>query len=206
MSITLLLIVIIGITSYMAFNDRGKFYKMMHIPNVEAREKQYYRWLSSIFVHANMTHLLINLLVFYSFGQVVENYFLAVFGELMGRVNFLLLFLLSGIAADIPTYFKHRNNPNFSSVGASGAVSGVMLSSVLFAPWQTWYFFFVIPVWAIVAAVLYLGYSSYASRQEGGFIDHDAHFYGAVFGALFTIVLKPGIFPFFIAQLKELPF
>lgn len=206
MSITLLLIVLIGITSYMAFNNQEMYYKMLHMPYLEAREQQYYRWLSSIFVHANMTHLLINLLVLYSFGQVVENHFLAIFGEMLGRVNFLMLFILSGVAADIPTYFKHRNNPNFASLGASGAVSGVMLSSVLFSPWETWYFFFVIPVWAIVAAVLYLVYSSYASRQGGGFIDHDAHFYGAVFGALFTIVLEPKIFPFFIAQLIDLPF
>ncbi len=206
MSITLMLIIFIGLISYMAFNDREKFYRLMHIPYVEAREKQYYRWLTSIFVHANMTHLLINLFVFYSFGQVVEQVFVVMFGELFGRLNFLLLFLLSGIFADIPTFLKHRNNPSFSSVGASGAISGVMLASVLFDPWQTWLLFFIIPVWAIVAAILYLVYSSYASRQEGSFIDHDAHFYGAVFGLLFTLVLKPTLLPYFLNELTNPPF
>lgn len=206
MSVTLILIIIIGLVSYLAFNDRDKFYRLMHIPYVEAKERQYYRWVSSIFVHANMTHLLINLLVLFSFGQVVESYFTSLFGDLMGRLNFTMLFLFSGVFADVPTYLKHRNNPNFSSVGASGGISGVMLASVLFAPWQTWYFFFVIPVYAIIAAVLYLGYSSWASRRQGDFIDHDAHFYGAVFGLAFTLLLKPGLFVFFINQLRSLPF
>jgi len=206
MSITLALIIVIGIVSYMALNDRSKMSKLLHSPYQEARNKEYYRWLTSIFVHANLTHLLINLFVFYSFGQVVESYFVQIFGEVFGRLNFLLLFLFSGVCADIPTFFKHKDNYGFSSVGASGAVSGVMMASVLFSPWTEWLLFFIVPVWAIVAAVLYLVYSSYASKKEGGIIDHDAHFYGAVFGVLFTIALKPEIFDFFLIQLKELPF
>jgi membrane associated rhomboid family serine protease len=206
MSITLVLIIVVGIVSYLAFNDRSTMYKLLHSPYQEARKKEYYRWLTSMFVHANWTHLLINMFVFYSFGQVVESYFVQIFGELYGRLYFLLLFLFSGICADIPTFFKHKDNGNFSSVGASGAVSGVMMASVLFSPWTEWLLFFVIPVWAIVAAVLYLIYSSYASKKGGGIIDHDAHFYGAVFGVLFTILLKPEIFAFFLVQLKDVPF
>jgi len=206
MSITLVLIIVIGFISYQALNDRSKMNKLLHSPYQEARNKEYYRWLTSMFVHANLTHLFINLFVFYSFGQAVEYYFVQVFGEVFGRLNFLLLFLFSGICADIPTYFKHKDNYNFSSVGASGAVSGVMMASVLFSPWTEWLLFFIVPIWAIVAAVLYLIYSSYASKQEGGIIDHDAHFYGAVFGVLFTIALKPEIFTFFLVQLRDLPF
>ncbi|MFQ5446729.1 MAG: rhomboid family intramembrane serine protease, partial [Saprospiraceae bacterium] len=197
---------LIGLISYQALNDRSKMYKLLHSPYQEARNKEYYRWITSMFVHANLTHLLINLFVFYSFGQAVEYYFVQIFGEVVGRVNFLLLFLFSGICADIPTFFKHKDNHAFSSVGASGAVSGVMMASVLFSPWAEWRLFFIIPVWAIVAAVLYLIYSSYASKKEGGIIDHDAHFYGAVFGVLFTILLKPEIFTYFLAQLQDLPF
>lgn len=201
MSITLALILLIGLVSYMALNDRERFYRLAHVPYLEARDRQYYRWLTSIFVHGNLTHLLINLFVFYSFGSVVEHVFLALFGELFGRLNFLMLFLLAGVCGDIPTYLKHKNNPHFVSVGASGAVSGVMLASVLFNPWQQWLIFFVIPMPAIVAAILYLVYSSYASRQGNSLIDHDAHFYGAVFGALFTIALKPGLVPVFLSML-----
>ncbi|MCB0517624.1 MAG: rhomboid family intramembrane serine protease [Lewinellaceae bacterium] len=206
MTITLILIVVTAIISWQAFSNREMFYKFMHHPYEEVREKQYYRWLTSIFLHGSTMHLFINMFVLYQFGTIVEQYFLSLFGETMGRLNFLLLYLLSGVFADIPTFYKHKDNQMFSSVGASGAVSGILFAYVIFDPWAMLLLFFIIPVPAIIAAVLYLGYSSYASRKGGDRIDHDAHFYGAVFGFLFTIALKPGLFNFFVAKLSELPF
>ena len=206
-SLTLILIILTCLISYQALNDRNMFNKLMHYPYAEARYKQYYRFLSSGFIHGSLMHLAINMYVFYIFGEAVEFYFLREFGEIMGRVNFILLYVLTIIFGDIPTYFKHRNNQAFSSVGASGAISGVLFTFIIFNPWSTLLLFFIIPCPAILAGILYLGYSTWASKNSNDRIDHDAHFYGAVFGFLFTIVLKPELFTRFIVNLQaNMPF
>jgi membrane associated rhomboid family serine protease len=206
MSITIALLIITGLISWQAFSNREMFYKLMHNPYQEAQREEYYRVLTACFVHGNLTHLFINLFVLWQFGEVVEEIFVQIFGATMGRINFLFLYLLTGVFANLPTHFKHRANHLFSSVGASGAVSGVLFAYVLFNPWAILLLFFIIPMPAIVAAVGYLIYSSRASKKGGDMIDHDAHFYGAVFGLLFTIALKPSIFSLFLARLMELPF
>jgi len=197
MSLTLIIIIVTGLISYQAFNNPSLMYKLQHSPYQEAHNKEWYRFISSGFVHVDWTHLLINMFVFYSFGEAVESYFVQIFGEVIGRLNFLLLYLLTIIFGDIPTFVKHKDNQSFASVGASGAVSGILFAFVIFQPWATLLLFFVIPCPAIVAAVLYLVYSSWASRNQSSRIDHDAHFYGAVFGFVFTIVLQPSLFSTF---------
>ncbi len=203
MSITLVLVIITSLISYQALNDASLLYRLQHSPYQEAQRGEYYRFITSGFVHGSFPHLLINMFVFWQFGQIVENYFLQLFGELMGRINYVLLYFLTIIVGDLPTFFQHRNNPSFASVGASGAVSGILFAFILFNPWSTLLLFFVIPCPAIVAAVLYLVYSSWASRNQNDRIDHDAHLYGAVFGMLFTILLKPSVFNIFLQELVE---
>ncbi len=133
--------------------------------------------------------------------------YMSIFGETMGRLNFLLLYLLTIIFADIPTFLKHRNNPHYASVGASGAISGIVFVYILFFPWEMIYLYGVIGIPSIIAGVAYLAYSSWASKKGGDNIDHEAHFYGAVFGFLFTIVLKPSLFGDFIKNLTtNMPF
>ena len=146
MSVTLILIIVTGLVSYQAFSNRDMFYKLMHNPYIEVRNKEYYRFLTSCFVHGSWMHLGINMFVLYQFGQKVEGYFVQVFGEFMGRLNYLLMYLLAGIFADIPTFFKQKDNQMFSSVGASRAVSGVMFAFVLFDPWAMLYLFFILPM------------------------------------------------------------
>jgi membrane associated rhomboid family serine protease len=207
MSLTLILIIVTVLISWPAFSNLDMFYKLMHHPYQEVRKKEYYRFLTSVFLHGSMTHLLVNMFVLYQFGTAVEQYFVLHFGEGLGRFNYLMLYLLSGIFGDVPTYFKHKDNYGFSSVGASGAVSGIMLAYVIFNPWSMLLLFFIIPMPAFVAAILYLVYSSWASKKGGERIDHEAHFWGAVFGFCFTIALKPALFSSFIGQLIQgLPF
>jgi len=101
----------------------------------------------------------------------------------------------------------HKDNPRFASVGASGGVSGMLFVFVIFYPWAMLGIMFVIPCPAIIAAVLYLVYSQYAAKRGGDNIDHVAHFYGAVFGFLFTILLKPDLFNLFLNNLvNDAPF
>ncbi len=202
MSVTLAIVILTVLVSWMAFEDAALFNKLTHHPYVEHRQKEYYRFFTSALVHGSWGHLLINMFVFYQFGEVVEQYFLMVFGGLKGRVFFLLLYVATTAFADIPTFVKYKNAPHFRSVGASGAVSGILFAFIIFNPWSTLLLFFIIPMPAILAAVGYLVYSSWASKQGRDMIDHDAHFYGALFGFLFTIALKPGLFWYFVEQLK----
>lgn len=203
MSITLLIVILTGYISYQAFNRADMFYKLNHSPYRELHQQEYHRLLTAGFVHGDFTHLFVNLFVLWSFGGFVEKMFLNIFGETMGRINFLLLYTLTIVFANIPTYFKHRGNPNFISVGASGGISGLVFASLIFQPWGNIYLFFIVPMPAIVFGVVYLIYSNYASRNLSDRIDHDAHFYGAVFGFLLTVLLKPSLFGAFLNNLLE---
>lgn len=192
MSITLILCVAIGFISYRAFQNQDTMFNLLHYPYQELRRREYHRLITGIFVHGDYTHLFINLFVLFSFGQYIEGTFMAIFGELLGRLYFLLLFLLSGVFANYLTYLKHKDNHLYRAVGASGGVSGVLLAYVVLGPWNMIYLYFIIKIPAIIAAVLYLVYSSWAARnQSNSRVDHDAHFWGAVFGFAFTIALKP---------------
>src|SRR5690606_5346800 len=108
MSITLILCIAIGLISYQAFQNADTMFKLLHYPYQEFRFKEYYRWLSACFVHGDYTHLFINVFVFYQFGQSVEGSFLTLFGEGMGRLYFLLLFLIAGVGANLITYLKKK--------------------------------------------------------------------------------------------------
>lgn len=207
MSLTLVIIILTGLISYQAFNNGNLKSKLLHRPVLEHKNKEYYRLLSHGFIHADMTHLLINMYVLYIFGEYVENVFLAMFGALKGRVFYLLLYVLTIIAAALPTHMKHKDNSYYAALGASGATSGILFSFILFNPWTTLLLFFVIPCPAIFAAILYLVYSSWASKNSKDNIGHDAHFFGAIFGFLFTIALNPEILPNFLTRvMHESPF
>ena len=207
MSITLLIIIITSLISYQAFNDGNLKSRLLHRPYLEHRQKEYYRLLSHGFIHADFTHLIINMYVLYIFGEYVESTFVVMFGALKGRLFYLALYLLSIVAASLPTHMKHKDNSYYAALGASGATSAILFSFIIFAPWTTLLLFFVIPCPAIVAAVLYLVYSSWASKNSRDNIGHDAHFYGAIFGFLFTLALNPDIFPNFITRVvHESPF
>ena len=197
MSITIVLVIVTCLISYQAFNKPELFHKLTHNPYLVERNREYYRFLSSGFVHADWMHLIINMFVLYQFGEFVEHKFVFYFGDLMGRLNYLILYLLTLTLSDFPSYLKHRHNPQYSSVGASGAVSGIIFVYVLFQPWSMLLLFFVIPVPAIIAAVLYLVYSSWASRRGVGRINHDAHFYGALFGLAIALLMKPSLLELF---------
>jgi len=197
MSITLILVIITCLISYQAFKNHAMFDKLKHTPYLVHRQKEYYRFLSSGFVHADWIHLLINMYVLYQFGEFVEDRFVSHFGPLAGRLVFLFLYILTLSLSDIPSYLKHKDNPHFSSVGASGAISGIIFVYVLFQPWSMLLLFFIIPIPAIVAAVLYLVYSSWASYHSKDFINHDAHFYGAIFGLLIALAMWPSLFRLF---------
>ena len=206
MTITTILIIITALISWRAFHNDQLFYKLAHWPYKEHQNKEYYRFLSSGFVHGNWLHLLINMFVLYIFGEFVETHFILFFGSVTGKVYYVLVYLITIICADIPTYLKKQNNPSYMAVGASGGVSGLVFIFILLYPWQLLYLYGLIPIPGIVAGVLYLWYSSYASKRGKDRIDHDAHFYGALVGVILTVLLKPSLISQFSRKLiNEFP-
>ncbi len=207
MSISLIIVIVTTLISIVCFSNKALFDALKHYPYAEARNKQFYRWITSGFVHGDIMHLFVNMFVLYQFGLAIEHYFTSYFGILGGSVLYIITYLLIIIMADIRTYYKHANNPYFASVGASGGVSGILFIYILINPWSMLGLYAIIPVPAIVFGILYLWYSTWAAKNQQGNIDHDAHFYGAVAGVLIAIVSRPVIFKEFIYKLiNDFPF
>lgn len=204
MSITLILIVITGLISYRAFENQTLFNSLKHYPYKEIRDKSYYRMLTSGFVHSGWAHLIINMYVLYAFGGMVEQKFEIQYGA-FGKVVFLLVYLLTIVLASLPSYFKHKDNPYYAAIGASGATSAIVFIYCMFNPWAWLGLFFVIPIPAIIFAVLYLVYSSWADKNAKDNIGHDAHFYGALAGVALASLSLPGVLQVFVSRLLEGP-
>ncbi|HMR87732.1 MAG TPA: rhomboid family intramembrane serine protease [Saprospiraceae bacterium] len=203
MSLTIIILVITCIVSFLAFNNRTMFDKLKHYPAVEHQRKEYYRWLTSGFLHGDYMHLIINMFVFHSFGTALEQYYTYHFGMIGGSILFGVTYLLTVILANIPTYYKHENNPYYTAIGASGGVSGILFIYILIYPWKNIYLYFSIGVPAIIFGVLYLWYESWAAKNQNDNIGHDAHFFGAIAGIMIAVVSRPAILPEFLRSLIE---
>ena len=148
-------------------------------------KKEYHRFLTSMLVHANFMHFLFNILSYYFFAFALEMLFL-------GTVKFVIILLVSQIVAQLYDYFRWKNNPNFWSVGASGAISGLIFSYIAIRPTATIFLFF-IPMPAWIFGILFVAYSAYAGRSYAGGINHFAHLFGAIAGFVLTILLRPDV-------------
>lgn len=195
--ITYLLIGITVVLSYIGFSNRELFMKLALIPYRTVRDHEWYRVITHGFIHADMTHLLVNMFTFWSFGTYMEQAY-SYFG--FGKGGYLLLYFGGMIAASVYDLIKQRNNPYYVSIGASGAVSAVLFSSIFFDPWGKILFFAVLPIPGILFGVLYLAYCQYMSKQAGDNINHNAHFYGALFGFLLPAVMKPELIRLFLSH------
>ncbi|MDP4149487.1 MAG: rhomboid family intramembrane serine protease [Bacteroidota bacterium] len=198
--ITLSVIVLTCLISASAFNNARITDELIFWPPAIHQRRQYYRFLTCGLIHADLMHLAFNMLTLYFFGKVMEPWYQ---GEL-GLPHFYYLILYAGavIVANIPTYLKRRDDYNYRSLGASGGVCAVLFAFVLMRPWQT-ITVLVIPVPAIIYALLFLGYSVYMSRRGGDNINHDAHFWGALFGVVFTIAVHPSVTSIFMNELTH---
>lgn len=198
---TILLIVIVGASLY-AWNKPEVMQKWMMNPYAVKHGRQYWRFITSGFIHSTTTHLLFNGLTLYFFGNVIEQYFLLYFGT-FGQGLYLILFLAGVVVSEIPTYLKYRDRPHYNSLGASGGVSAVIFAAVMFNPVADICLYFILCLPGFVMALLYLAYSAYQSRQNspGDNINHDAHLYGALFGIVFAIAAHPPVLADFLSQI-----
>ena len=197
---TIIILIITIIVSFIAFSNEQMYRRFMFNPYMIQQRNQYDRFITSGLIHGDWIHLFVNMFVLLSFGQVVENAYMYHFGD-KGIMNFILLYIGSMVFADISSFYKHREDPGYNSLGASGAVSAVVFASIVFAPLRKIYLFAIIPLPGILLGVLYLIFSAYMARGGHGAINHEAHFYGAVFGFIFTILLQPTLFLDFLAKL-----
>lgn len=197
---TLYIIILTALISISAFNNQAFMGKLIFNPYLVSKKNEWYRFVSNGFIHADWLHLIINMIVLYSFGTQVEAIYKQIFGN-MGTFYFIMLYLGGLIIAVAPTYKRNKENPYYNSLGASGAVSGITFAYILFFPWNKIYLYAIIGIPAILAGIAYLFYSHYMNKKGGDNVNHDAHFWGAVFGFIFTLALKPSLFTFFIEQL-----
>jgi membrane associated rhomboid family serine protease len=202
-SLTLIIIVITAAFSIMAFNRAELMARYQFNAYMIYHRKQYYRFITHAFLHADWMHLIINMLVLYSFGQFVENNLRYYFGSISPAL-YLILYFGAVILSSISTFRKHKDDHWYNAVGASGAVSAVMFSSVVFGPFMMIYLYGIIPLPALLWAALYVGYSVYAGSKANDNINHDAHLWGGLFGMIFTLVLSPDIASRFLDQLLGL--
>ena len=200
-SLTLAIIVITSAISLYAMNNREVMSRFMMNPYMVTQRGQYYRLLTSGLIHADFAHLFFNMFSLYFFGINLEYIFNVIFGDI-GAIYFIALYVLGIIVSDLPTLLKHRNNPGYNSLGASGAVSSVIFACILFDPLADLLIYF-IPVKGFIFAVIYLVYSYISAKRSRDGINHDAHLYGALFGILFCIVLYPDSIRIFIEQISS---
>ncbi len=175
------------LSSISGFGDERVVNKLILWPwKMRDKPGQLYRLLTNGFVHADWTHLLFNMFTLYFMGTFVERLFVMRDAWLL----YAALYLGGIVVSALPSFVKHQKSPYYRSLGASGGVAAVLFSSVYFSPWSSLYvFFFRMP--SIVFGVLYLVYSAVMSRRGGGYVNHDAHFWGAVYGFLFTLATDP---------------
>lgn len=185
LTLTNIVILITVLLSFQAFQKPDLMQKFIFKPTIINDHKEYSRFLSSGFIHADWVHLGVNMYMLYLFGRFSESLFLFLFGHTGGKIAFLLFYLSAIVVSSIPSYFRHKDNYTYAALGASGATSALVFAYILYAPWQMFIF---PPVPAIVFGVLYLIYSSYMDRKGTDNIGHNQHFWGAVYGLTFVLV------------------
>lgn len=200
---TIALVVITALISFPAMNDDRLINRLILWPWRMKKPSEYYRLLTSGFIHADFGHLLFNMFALLGFGSFVEGNF----GSFTSPWVYIFLYLSAIVMASLPSFFRHRNDAYYRALGASGGTAAVLFSSVYFGPWQGIYLYFIpIPIPSILFAGGYLAYSAWASKRGTDNIGHDAHFWGSVYGFVFTVLCDPSHGLSFIQQLMHPPY
>jgi membrane associated rhomboid family serine protease len=183
----LIILVLTLIVSVIGLSSPAFLARCVLIPFRVSHGSGYAGLITSGFVHADMAHMLFNLITYFSFAFRLES--------AMGSMMFAVLYFSAMLVGGLGTVYKHRDNPQYASLGASGAVLGVLFASLVYFPRQSISFLLLpIPIPAPLFAVGYLAYSWYSSRTPRGNVNHDAHIFGALTGLLFVLVTDPTAF------------
>lgn len=157
---------------------------LMLLPYRTIRQQTWYEVITSGFVHADFSHLLFNMITLFFFGPVME--------QSIGAGHFITLYLSGLIVSSLPSLLRHKDNPEYATLGASGAVESVLFGFILLFPMDRIYLFLIpIGIPAFIFGFLFLGYSIYASKREGSKINHEAHIAGSLWGIVYLVLFVP---------------
>ena len=198
MPITLIIIAITCIVSFMAFKNGRLMNDLILWPPAITRKKEFHRLVTYGLVHADISHLFFNMLTLFFFGRAMEGFY----ASELGTFGFALFYIGGLVVSVLPSYLRNRGNPNYRSLGASGAVSAVLFAFILLRPWSR-IIVFVVPMPAIIYALLYTAYSIYMDRRGQDHVNHSAHLWGAAYGVVFTVLVNPGVLPYFLGALSH---
>jgi len=193
--ITVALIAITCLVSWQAM-ERPRLLERLILWPPAVQRGQPERLFSYGLVHADFGHLLFNMITLFFFGRAIEPY---ITGRL-GIWGFPFFYISALLVSVLPGYLRHRQNPSYRTLGASGAVSAVLFAFIPLAPWNLIYVFF-LPVPALLYGVLFIGYSVYMDRRGGDAVNHSAHLWGAVYGLMFVILADDRVLPRFLRLL-----
>jgi len=204
-SLTNIIIAINVLFYFLSKSNRQLYEQSVMKPYDVLKQQQYYRFISSGFMHANLPHLFFNMFTLYFFGNNLE--LILKYYNLGGSTAYLALYFCALIASDIPSFLKYRNSPHYASLGASGAVSAIVFATIVFNPWSSIYLYDAIKISAMLYAVLFVVYSVYMGKRGQDNINHDAHLWGALFGLGFVLILililEPILFQNILESLKH---
>ena len=188
LTITLIIVIITCVISFIAFSNQKIMDDLIFYPPAVTNEKQWYRFITCGLIHADIGHLGFNMLSFFMFGKFVEEAFTDIFGSL-SKALFVALYVLALVVSLLPTFFKHKNDYQYRSLGASGAVSAVVFAGIFLFPTLKIGLFILPPIIpGFIFAPIYLFISAYLSKKGGDNINHSAHIWGSIFGVVFVIV------------------
>jgi len=187
--VTIIIIAVTAFISYSAFNNNSLVEKYIFYPPA-IKDKQWYRFITYGFLHADWSHLIFNMFALYLFGSAIEQVFMETFGDKMGILFYILLYFSGLIISILPTYIKEKNNSWYRSLGASGAVSAIVFAYILVYPMNFMGIIF-IPVFlpAFIFGIIYVVTSIYLEKQQNGNINHLAHVTGGIYGIVFMFVV-----------------
>ena len=198
MSISLIIVIITAIISYLAFQDENLNNKLILWPRRMDNPAEYYRFLTSGFIHGDWNHLIFNMYALYAFGSITEQF-------IANDFLFVILYLTGIIIASIPSFLKNRNNSYYRSLGASGGVSAIVFFVIYCSPWSRMGIIFLpfLNIPSILFAVLYLMYSAFMSKRGSDNVNHDAHIWGSLYGMVFAFLVDPTHGRFFLNEIMH---
>ena len=207
LSITIIIIIITVLVSIGGFSNQKIINDLIFYPPAVSQQNQWYRFFSCGLIHADVGHLIFNMLSFYFFGRFVEGAFVQFFPE-SGKWLYLVMYVSALFISLYPTYLKHKDNYSYRSLGASGAVSAVIFAGLIIAPTEKIYLFFIpIGIPGFIFAPLYLLLTAYMDRKGGDGINHSAHLWGALYGVVFIVIAGYAagydIVTYFISSVKQ---
>ncbi len=187
-ALTVILIVTIAL-SLNAMNNDDLKNRMMFVPFLTKNENQSYRIFTHLFIHADIQHLVFNMFSLYFLGSILETELILYFGYIKGELHFITLYFLGGLFSTLIPYYRNHDNPNYRSLGASGAVSAVVFAFVVWNPFAD-LVVMIIPMKAWIFGILYLALEIWSDKRGGTGVAHDAHIGGAIFGIFFILIIN----------------